>query len=155
MQAVKLDPYFSTGFTFLGHYYREIKHDHSRAKKCYQKAYILNPLDTDAALHLSDYLISEDKQDEAESIFRQVNESNPKVGWAWRRMGYVNMVSLYKFLLFNLFFLYNNIAIIRTQLRTTKPLFVFKRHYVLTQVMYVVGKGLQKLTLEQVDLWLP
>ncbi|KAI9360280.1 hypothetical protein BD770DRAFT_385224 [Pilaira anomala] len=91
MQAVKLDPYFSTGFTFLGHYYREIKHDHSRAKKCYQKAYILNPLDTDAALHLSDYLISEDKQDEAESIFRQVNESNPKVGWAWRRMGYVNM----------------------------------------------------------------
>ncbi|KAG2232766.1 hypothetical protein INT48_001120 [Thamnidium elegans] len=91
MQSVKLDPYFATGFTFLGHYYREIKQDHARAKKCYQKAYILNPLDTDAALYLSDYLTAENKQDEAEAIFVQVSESSPKVGWAWRRLGYINM----------------------------------------------------------------
>lgn len=95
MQAVKLDPYFASGFTYLGHYYREIKKDNGRAKKCYQKAYILNPLDTDAALSLSDYYIVDNEQDEAEVIFRQVTESNPKVGWAWRRMGYVNMVRVY------------------------------------------------------------
>ncbi|KAG2200071.1 hypothetical protein INT47_007716 [Mucor saturninus] len=91
MQSVKLDPYFASGFTFLGHYYREVKKDQSRAKKCYQKAYVLNPLDTDAALCLSDYFIADNELDEAEAIFRQVSESSPKVGWAWRRMGYVNM----------------------------------------------------------------
>lgn len=93
MQAVKLDPYFASGFTFLGHYYRQVKKDDSRAKKCYQKAYVLNPLDTDAALHLSDYYVTEGQQDEAEAIFRQISESNPKTGWAWRRMGYVHMNS--------------------------------------------------------------
>lgn len=92
MQSVKLDPYFASGFTFLGHYYRGIKKDHNRAKKCYQKAYVLNPLDADAALYLSDYFLADNQLDEAEALFRQVSESNPKVGWAWRRMGYVNMV---------------------------------------------------------------
>jgi cytochrome c-type biogenesis protein CcmH/NrfG len=92
MQAVKLDPYFASGFTFLGHYYRTTKKDGSRAKKCYQKAYVLDPLDTDAALCLSDYLTAEDNIEEAEAIFRQISESCPKTGWAWRRMGYVNMV---------------------------------------------------------------
>ncbi|RCI01717.1 Superkiller protein 3, partial [Rhizopus stolonifer] len=90
---VKLDPYFASAFTCLGHYYREIKRDNNRAKKCYQKAYLLNPLDAEAAHCLSDYLIVENKLEEAENIFRQVTESCPKVGWAWRRMGYVNMKS--------------------------------------------------------------
>ncbi|CAO3617593.1 unnamed protein product [Mucor hiemalis] len=93
MQAVKLDPYFASGFTFLGHYYRQVKKDNSRAKKCYQKAYVLNPLDADAALHLSDYYVTDGQLDEAELIFRQVSESSPKTGWAWRRMGYVHMNS--------------------------------------------------------------
>lgn len=93
MQAVKLDPYFSYGFTYLGHYYRKIKSDHGRAKKCYQKAYVLNPLDTDAALYLSNYHIADDEQEEAEAIFRQVSEASPKTGWAWRRLGYLNLVS--------------------------------------------------------------
>lgn len=92
MQTVKMDPFFSHGFTFLGHYYREHKKDHARAKKCYQKAYVLNPLDTDAALHLTDYYIADNEQDEAEAVFRQVTESSPKTGWAWRRMGHLNLV---------------------------------------------------------------
>ncbi|KAI7899235.1 uncharacterized protein BX663DRAFT_521900 [Cokeromyces recurvatus] len=91
MQAVKLDPYFASGFTYLGHYYREIKKDHGRAKKCYQKAYALNTLDSDAAFHLSDYLVAEHEEDKAEAIFIQMTESCPKVGWAWRRMGYIHM----------------------------------------------------------------
>ncbi|KAI8329610.1 hypothetical protein EDC96DRAFT_489511 [Choanephora cucurbitarum] len=91
MQAVKLNPYFANGFTYLGHYYRQVKKDGGRAKKCYQKAYLLDPLDADAAHCLSDYLIAENNLEEAETIFRQVTESCPKVGWAWRRMGYVNM----------------------------------------------------------------
>ncbi|RCI03355.1 Superkiller protein 3 [Rhizopus stolonifer] len=91
MQAVKLDPFFSQGFTYLGHHYREIKADHPRAKKCYQKAYVLNPLDTDAALHLSNYHIADGEQEDAEAIFIQISEASPKTGWAWRRMGYVKL----------------------------------------------------------------
>lgn len=149
MQSVKLDPYFSSGFTFLGHYYREIKKDNSRAKKCYQKAYVLNPLDTDAALCLSDYFIADNELDEAEAIFRQVSESSPKISWAWRRMGYVNMVRksktphTYK---------YTDVSINRILILITKPLFVSKRHYVLIQVMFTVGKDLLKHIPEQVDL---
>lgn len=92
MQAVKTNPYFASGFTYLGHYYREIKKDDARAKKCYQKARVLDPLDTDAAYCLSNYLIAENETEEAEGIFRQITEASPKTGWAWRRMGYVYMV---------------------------------------------------------------
>ncbi|KAI8975433.1 hypothetical protein BDF20DRAFT_606329 [Mycotypha africana] len=92
MQAVKSNPYLANGFTYLGHYYREIKYDHARARKCYQKAYMLDPLDDDAALHLSDYLITEDSDlEEAETIFRQVTKLCPRAAWAWRRLGYHNL----------------------------------------------------------------
>lgn len=100
MQAVKLDPFFSQGFTYLGHHYREIKADHPRAKKCYQKAYVLNPLDTDAALHLSNYHIADGEQEDAEAIFIQISEASPKTGWAWRRMGYVKLVNRKPFFFF-------------------------------------------------------
>ncbi|KAI8982528.1 hypothetical protein BDB01DRAFT_851026 [Pilobolus umbonatus] len=93
MKAVKLDPYFGHVFTYLGHYYRVIKHDQDRSKKCYQKAYMLDPLDTEAALHLSNCYIDTGEEDEAEIIFRQICEVAPKTGWAWKHMGYHNLNS--------------------------------------------------------------
>lgn len=92
MRAVKADSQFASGFTYLGHYYRTIQVDHSRSKKCYQKAYVLNPYDTDAALYLSDRYIADDEPEDAEAVFRQVTELCPKIGWAWRRLGFANMV---------------------------------------------------------------
>ncbi|KAI9022171.1 hypothetical protein CLU79DRAFT_719153 [Phycomyces nitens] len=91
LQAAKLDPQFAGGFAYLGHYYQSIKHDHGRAKKCYQKAYLLNPLDVDVAFQLSEYYISDKEESKAEDIFRKVTELSPKTGWAWRRLGYATM----------------------------------------------------------------
>ncbi|KAG0175013.1 Superkiller protein 3 [Apophysomyces sp. BC1021] len=91
MQAVKADSQFAGGFSFLGHYYRTIQRDHVRAKKCYQKAFLLNPMDTDAALPLSDCYVTDNELEDAVAVFRQVTELCPKTGWAWRRLGYANM----------------------------------------------------------------
>ncbi|ORZ18014.1 hypothetical protein BCR42DRAFT_412963 [Absidia repens] len=93
MLAVKRDSEFANGFTYLGHFYREIQNDHLRAKKCYQKAFMLNPLDVEAALHLSDYYVADGEDAQAQDVFRQVADLNPKTGWVWRRLGYANMAS--------------------------------------------------------------
>ncbi|KAL0078663.1 hypothetical protein J3Q64DRAFT_1872086 [Phycomyces blakesleeanus] len=91
LQAAKIDPQFAGGFAYLGHYYRIVKHDHTRAKKCYQKAYLINPLDVDIAFQLSEYYISDKEGSKAEEIFRQITELVPKTSWAWRRLGYATM----------------------------------------------------------------
>ncbi|KAI8379442.1 uncharacterized protein BYT42DRAFT_568792 [Radiomyces spectabilis] len=91
LQAVKIDSQFANGFSYLGHYYRIVQKDAVRAKKCYQKAFVLNPMDVEAALHLSDYYVLDGESANAETVFRQITELCPKVGWAWRRLGYANM----------------------------------------------------------------
>ncbi|ORX43026.1 TPR-like protein [Hesseltinella vesiculosa] len=93
MQAVRMDPDYANAFTYLGHYYRSVQHDNPRAKKCYQKAYMLNPLDADAAFHLSNYYVADNENAQAEAIFEQVTNNNSKAGWAWRRLGYAHMKS--------------------------------------------------------------
>lgn len=92
MQAVKLNPLFGSAFTYLGHYYRTVKNDPIRAKKCYQKAFVLEASDVDAALHLSDYYVADGEMTEAEDIFEKVTELCPKCAWAWRRLGFAKMV---------------------------------------------------------------
>ena len=96
MQAVKLNPEFASGFTYVGHYYRQVQNDRVRAKKCYQKAFMLDPLDADAAFHLSNYYVNDNETREAEAVFKQVTELIPKAGWAWRRLGYSMIVSIQK-----------------------------------------------------------
>ncbi|KAI7868094.1 hypothetical protein BDF14DRAFT_1912212 [Spinellus fusiger] len=91
IQAVKIDPQFSAGFAYLGHYYRTIQQDHVRAKKCYEKAYMLDPLDAEITLPLSDYYVQDNNHEKAESVFRQITNLLPKTGWAWRRLGYTSM----------------------------------------------------------------
>ncbi|KAI9307176.1 hypothetical protein BJ944DRAFT_238079 [Cunninghamella echinulata] len=93
MLSVKQDSEFANGFAYLGHYYREIVNDHLRAKKCYQKVILLNPMDVGTAYYLSDYYINDGELTQAEDLFRQITNSSPKTGWAWRRLGYVNMES--------------------------------------------------------------
>lgn len=55
-QAAKLDPNLGCAFRYLGHYYREVVHDHGRARGCYKKAFDLDSDDEDsgaAAVDLS------------------------------------------------------------------------------------------------------
>lgn len=92
MLSVKQDSKYSNGFAYLGHYYREIANDHVRAKKCYQKVMLLNPMDVEVAFHLSNYYVNDNELNQAEDLFRQITNNSPKTGWAWRRLGYANMV---------------------------------------------------------------
>lgn len=94
MRAVKLDHEFASGFAYLGHFYREVQNDAVRAKKLYQKTFLLDPLQVDAAFHLSNYYVEDDEHEEAEAVFRQVTQLVPRLGWAWRRLGYANIVSI-------------------------------------------------------------
>lgn len=93
MLAVKRDPEFAHGFAYLGRFYQDIQNDPMRAKKCYQKAFLLDPCDVETALHLSDYYIADGEDTQAQNVFRQVTNVSPKTSWAWRRLGYANMVS--------------------------------------------------------------
>ncbi|CAG8737735.1 18923_t:CDS:2, partial [Racocetra persica] len=70
IKSVKLDPHFAKSFTYLGHYYRIIEHDHGRAKKCYQKAFSIDACDEEAASELSEYFQSEGEGNIAEGIYR-------------------------------------------------------------------------------------
>ncbi|CAO3639771.1 unnamed protein product [Cunninghamella blakesleeana] len=93
MLSVKRNPKFSNGFAYLGHYYREISNDHIRAKKCYEKVMQLNPMDVEVAFHLSNYYVNDDELSKAEDLFKQITNSSPKTGWAWRRLGYAHMTT--------------------------------------------------------------
>ena len=55
-QAAKLDPYCSTTFMYLGHYYHMVANDVTRAKKCYQNSFDLDILNDEAGSALCDLL---------------------------------------------------------------------------------------------------
>lgn len=64
MQAAKLDPYLAKVFCYLGHYYREVAGDKTRARGCYKKAFDLDGNDgesgaeaVDLSVELNDMVI--------------------------------------------------------------------------------------------------
>ncbi|GAB5589005.1 Superkiller protein 3 [Umbelopsis nana] len=91
IQSAKINPHFAPAFTYLGHYYRVVSHDHAKAIKCYQKALILDPADLDAALHLVDYQVEANELEQAEVILTDITSLRNKVGWPWRRLGFLRM----------------------------------------------------------------
>ncbi|ORX98234.1 TPR-like protein [Basidiobolus meristosporus CBS 931.73] len=93
IQAAKISPEFAQVFVYLGHYYRLVEHDDLRAKKCYQKAFSLDSAEAEAALHLSTYYINNNEKDKAESVFRALSETNTRCGWAWKKLGFVEMIT--------------------------------------------------------------
>jgi tetratricopeptide (TPR) repeat protein len=48
LQGARLDPNHAPTFTLLGHYYRLVERDAERARRCYQKAISLDPLESEA-----------------------------------------------------------------------------------------------------------
>ncbi|KAK9721013.1 Superkiller protein 3 [Basidiobolus ranarum] len=91
IQAAKISPDFAQVFVYLGHYYRLVELDDMRAKKCYQKAFAIDSTEADAALHLSNYYISSNEKDMAENVFRVLAEANTRSGWAWKKLGFVEL----------------------------------------------------------------
>lgn len=57
-QAAKLDPYCSTTFMYLGHYYSSVANDLTRARNCYQKSFDLDDLNDEAGAALCDLMTS-------------------------------------------------------------------------------------------------
>nr|CAB3267341.1 tetratricopeptide repeat protein 37-like [Phallusia mammillata] len=89
LKAAKLDVYHGETFLYLGHYYRDIGSNNSKAKKCYQKAYTLDPGNEEAGSALADQFIAEGKFEDAVSLYEGVT-SDAAAGtckWAWLRLG--------------------------------------------------------------------
>jgi tetratricopeptide (TPR) repeat protein len=90
-KAARLDTTLGEAFTYLGHYLRE-KGDHKRAQKCYEKAVSLDILDSDAGQHLSQYYYDSNDTSSAVNLLKSVTKANTKYAWAWKRLGFWNLV---------------------------------------------------------------
>ncbi|PVD20045.1 hypothetical protein C0Q70_20539 [Pomacea canaliculata] len=89
LKAAKLDPYQSHTFLYLGHFYRELKNDQQRARKCYQKAFALNSNNEEAGAALCDMMAESGEEDNVKTLLENVT-ATAAAGcskWAWLRLG--------------------------------------------------------------------
>jgi len=68
LQAAKLDPQKSVTFLYLGHYYLRVGGDGVRARKCYQKAFDLDPGCGEAGEPLCDLLVEQGEEEKVHDI---------------------------------------------------------------------------------------
>lgn len=89
LKAAKQDPCNSETFLYLGHYYHHVGGDDSRARKCYQKAYDLDPTNEEAGEALCDLLNQQGDEEQAHAMLLNVTDraSAGCAKWAWLRLG--------------------------------------------------------------------
>ena len=92
LKAVQLDQNYGPSYTALGHFYVQVDRDFVRGKKCYQKALTLVSNDDEAGVHLADIYIMENNVDLALSLYKKVTSEDPKAAWAWKRIGYFELI---------------------------------------------------------------
>ncbi|KAJ3091854.1 Superkiller protein 3 [Quaeritorhiza haematococci] len=92
IQAAKQNPNFAPAFTSLGDLYLEVEKDRTRAMKCYQKAFALDPKEEEAARHLSRMYLESGKVVESVAICKAVTSALPRTAWAWKQLGVVYLV---------------------------------------------------------------
>lgn len=103
-------PAFAPAFTSLGIYYTEYADppDPTRASKCFQKAFELDPREAEAARRLADGFADEREWDLVEVVARRTIEGEggleggldttaasrfqPLNAWAWKAVGIVELV---------------------------------------------------------------
>ncbi|KAG0225716.1 hypothetical protein B0O80DRAFT_405545 [Mortierella sp. GBAus27b] len=90
--AARLDPQCAGAFTYLGHYYREVVQDATRAEKCYQHAFSLDPREGDAGRFLSDFLLDAGSLEGAIDVYQRVIEADSKANWAMTRLGFAELM---------------------------------------------------------------
>uniref|UniRef100_A0A452HAC5 Uncharacterized protein n=1 Tax=Gopherus agassizii TaxID=38772 RepID=A0A452HAC5_9SAUR len=88
-QAAKLDSYMGSVFCYLGHYYRDVAGDKSRARGCYKKAFELDRTDGEAGAAAVDLSVELGDTETALAILTSVTEraSAGTAKWAWLRRG--------------------------------------------------------------------
>ncbi|KAM3940662.1 superkiller complex protein 3 isoform 1-T2 [Leptodactylus fuscus] len=89
LKAAKLDPCMPKVFCYLGHYYREVAGDKTRARGCYKKAFDLDGNDGESGAHAVDLSVELNDMDTALAILSSVTEraSAGTAKWAWLRRG--------------------------------------------------------------------
>lgn len=89
LKAAKLDPHLGCVFRYLGHYYRDVANDYSRAQGCYKKAFQLDSDDAESGAASVDLCMAQGDMDTALAILQSVIEkATPgSAKWAWMRRG--------------------------------------------------------------------
>ncbi|TNN38854.1 Arylsulfatase K [Liparis tanakae] len=89
LKAAKLDPHLGCVFRYLGHYYRQVANDHSRARGCYKKAFEMDSHDAESGAASVDLSMEQGDMDTALAILQSVIEkATPgSAKWAWMRRG--------------------------------------------------------------------
>ncbi|KAJ8006135.1 hypothetical protein DPEC_G00125100 [Dallia pectoralis] len=89
LKAAKLDPYLGAVFRYLGHYYREVTRDRSRARGCYKRAFELDGSDAESGAASVDLSMELCDMETALAVLQSVIEkATPgSAKWAWMRRG--------------------------------------------------------------------
>ncbi|KAL3133073.1 hypothetical protein ABBQ38_006975 [Trebouxia sp. C0009 RCD-2024] len=78
----------AAAFAKLGLWYADFKADVPRARKCFQRALGLNPLQSEAGEGLCNLLRAEGRADTAQALCQEVSSRAPGATWAWRRLAF-------------------------------------------------------------------
>lgn len=92
MLSAKLNPNNAAAFKYLGHYYSHVTLDLNRAAKCYQRAVLINPNDSDSGEALCDLFDRQGKEILEIAVCRDASEKSPKAFWAFCRLGYIQVL---------------------------------------------------------------
>ncbi|XP_051028561.1 LOW QUALITY PROTEIN: SKI3 subunit of superkiller complex protein [Acomys russatus] len=89
LKAARLDAYMGKAFRCLGHYYRDVAGDRSRARGCYRKAFDLDDTDTESGAAAVDLSVELEDTETALAILTAVTQkaSAGAAKWAWLRRG--------------------------------------------------------------------
>uniref|UniRef100_A0A8C8VLU8 Tetratricopeptide repeat domain 37 n=1 Tax=Pelusios castaneus TaxID=367368 RepID=A0A8C8VLU8_9SAUR len=83
LKAAKLDSYMGSVFCYLGHYYRDVAEDKSRARGCYKKAFEIDGTDRDAGAAAVDLSV-----ELGDMVFLQAAlRADPKDSNCWESLG--------------------------------------------------------------------
>ncbi|RDY08827.1 Tetratricopeptide repeat protein SKI3, partial [Mucuna pruriens] len=89
--SAKLNPRNGESFKYLGHYYGGVSLDTQRAIKCYQRAVVLNPDDSESGEALCNLLDQGGKESLEVVLCREASEMSPRAFWAFRRLGFLQV----------------------------------------------------------------
>ncbi|XP_060239564.1 superkiller complex protein 3 [Meriones unguiculatus] len=89
LKAARLDAYMGKAFCYLGHYYRDVAGDRSRARGCYRKAFELDDMDAESGAAAVDLSVELEDMETALGILTAVTQkaSAGAAKWAWLRRG--------------------------------------------------------------------
>lgn len=88
LQSAKLNPDYPETFLYLGNFYYKVKDDLGKAKKCYEKAFSLNNIDSNIVKNLSEvYIRLDQKETDFELLSNFVKEASINDTWVSFRLG--------------------------------------------------------------------